>query len=255
MRLVDTHAHLVDKAFHQDREEMLQRAKEAGVAGIVCIGDTLASSQESLALAQEQEGIWATAGVHPHHALQAGEDLEARLLELLSHPLVVAVGEVGLDYHYDFAPRDVQHQVFRRQIRIARKVGKPLVIHSREANEDVVRILQEEKAEDVGGVFHCFWGDEELARTVLAMGFYVGVGGPVTFKKSEALRATLKTVPLDRLLVETDSPYLAPVPFRGKRNEPAYVVESARQLAAVKGLTPEELADVTTENARRLFRL
>jgi len=253
--LIDTHAHLVSEAFAHDREEVLEKARQAGVAGIVCVGDTLASSKASLDFAQAHEGVWATAGVHPHHALEAGDNLEAELLELLAHPLVVAVGEVGLDYHYDFAPREVQHEVLRRQIRVARAVGKPLVIHNREADEDMIRILREEKAEEVGGVFHCFWGDEALARTVLDMGFYLGVGGPVTFKKSETLRATLKEVPLERLVVETDAPYLAPVPHRGKRNEPAYVVESAKQLAAVRGLELEELADVTSKNARRLFRL
>lgn len=255
MSLIDTHAHLVAEAFAGDREEVLQRARGAGVTGIICVGDTLDASQASLELALERDWIWATAGVHPHYAHQVGEDLETRLGELLAHPRVVAVGEVGLDYHYDFAPRELQHEVFRRQIRLARKVRKPLIIHNREADADVVRLLQEEKAHEVGGVFHCFWGDGELARTVLDMGFYIGVGGPVTFRKSEALRETLQGIPLDRLIVETDAPYLAPVPYRGKRNEPAYVVESAKALAALRGLDVQELGDLTTGNALRLFGL
>lgn len=255
MTLIDTHAHLAAEEFDADREEALARAREAGVAGIVCVGDRLDSSRASLELAQSRTGLWATAGVHPHYAREAGDDLERRLEELLAHPLVVAVGEVGLDYHYDFSPRDVQQDVFRRQIRLARAVGKPLVIHNRESDQDLVRILEEEKAGDVGGVLHCFWGDEALARAALEMGFYLGVGGPVTFKKSDALRQTLQGVPVERLIVETDAPYLAPVPYRGKRNEPSYVVETAKQLAALKGLDLEELARITTENARRLFRI
>ena len=213
------------------------------------------SSQDAIELAQGYAGIWATAGIHPHYAADAPPELEGDLERLIRQPRVVALGEVGLDYHYDFAPRDVQQEVFRRQIRLARRERKPLVIHNREAADDVVRILQEEDAHEVGGVFHCFWGDEALAAAVVEMGFYVGVGGPVTFKKSDDLRAVLKSVPLDRIIVETDSPYLAPVPYRGRRNEPAYVVETAKFLAELLGMGLEELGDVTTQNAHRLFGL
>lgn len=257
MRWVDTHAHVTAEAFDADREEVLHRAREAGVA-IVCVGDTLASSERAIELAEGAGDIWATAGIHPHYAHEAPQApgaLEAALEELLRRPRVVALGEVGLDYHYDFSPRDVQQDVLRRQVRLARKVQKPLIIHNRESTDDVVRILKEEQAWEVGGVFHCFWGDEELAATVVEMGFYVGVGGPVTFKKSDELRAVLKTVPRERLIVETDSPYLAPVPYRGRRNEPAFVVETAKRLAELLELSLDELADLTTQNARRLFRL
>lgn len=257
MRWIDTHAHVTAEVFDADRGEVLERAREAGVA-ILCVGDTLASSKQAIELAQGSTDLWATAGVHPHYAHEVSTEaaaLETTLEELLARPRVVALGEVGLDYHYDFSPRDVQQEIFRRQIRVARKVRKPLIIHNREASDDVVRILQEEGAGEVGGVFHCFWGDEALAATVVEMGFYVGVGGPVTFKKSDDLRAVLKGVPRDRLIVETDSPYLAPTPYRGRRNEPAYVVETAKRLAELLEMSLEEVADLTTRNARRLFQL
>lgn len=253
--LVDTHAHIASEPFKDDLDAVLGRAVEAGVGAVVCVGDTLDSSRDSIALAAREPSVWATAGVHPHHAHEAPEGWVSRLRELLAQPRVVAVGEVGLDFHYDFAPRDVQEEVFRRQIRIAVELGLPLVIHSREAGEEVLRILREEQGHRAGGVLHCFWGDRRTAMEALELGFYLGVGGPVTFKSSQELRDVLAGLPLDRLVVETDSPYLAPVPHRGKRNEPAFVVESARALAQLKGVSLEELADVTTENARRLFRL
>lgn len=253
--LVDTHAHIASPPFQGDLDEVLQRAADAGVGAVVCVGDQIESSRDAIALADREPSVWATAGVHPHYAHEAPKELERLLKELLAHPRVVAVGEVGLDYHYDFSPREVQQEVYRRQIRVAVECRLPLVIHSREAEEDVIRILREENAHRVGGVLHCFWGDRESAEKALDMGFYLGVGGPVTFKSAEALRQVLAGVPVERLLIETDSPYLAPVPYRGKRNEPAYVVESARALAQLKGLSFEELADLTTQNARRLFRL
>lgn len=253
--LVDTHAHIASEPFKDDLDAVLGRAVEAGVGAVVCVGDTLDSSRDAIALAAREPAVWATAGIHPHHAHEAPAGWESRLRELLAQPRVVAVGEVGLDFHYDFAPRDVQEEVFRRQIRIAVELGLPLVIHSREAGEEVLRILREEQGHRAGGVLHCFWGDRRTAMEALELGFYLGVGGPVTFKSSQELRDVLAGLPLDRLVVETDSPYLAPVPHRGKRNEPAFVVESARALAQLKGVSLEELADVTTENARRLFRL
>lgn len=255
MKLFDTHAHVAADAFDADREEVVQRARDAGVSQILCIGDTLEASQAAIRLAESDDGLWASAGIHPHYAGEAGADFESSLKELLSHPRAVAVGEVGLDYHYDFAPRDAQLEVFRRQVRLAIEVEMPLIIHNRKADEDIVKILQEEGAHRVGGVFHCFWGDEALADKVLDMGFYLGVGGPVTFKKSDELREVIKKAPRERLLVETDAPYLAPVPYRGRRNEPAYVVETAKCLAALLEMDLEELADVTTQNARRLFHL
>lgn len=253
--LVDTHAHIVAEAFDDDRDAVIRRAKEAGVGAIVCIGDSPSASQKAANLARATEGIWATAGIHPHQAVEAPDDVRASLLPFYRQDKVVAVGEVGLDYHYDFAPVDIQQRIFREQIRLACEVGLPLIIHNRESDDDVVRILKEEDARQVGGVFHCFWADAETAKAALEMGFYLGVGGPVTFKNTDDLRSILKEIPLDRLLVETDSPYLAPVPNRGKRNEPAFVVETARALAELKGVDEDEIAAVTYENAKRLFGL
>lgn len=251
---VDTHAHLTAPAFDEDRDAVIDRAAAAGVGRIICVGDSVESSVAAARLAAAREDVWATAGIHPHQAGEAPGDIEAALGPLLEQPKVVAVGEVGLDYHYDFSPPETQQSVFREQIRIARRRGLPLVIHNRESDDDVIRILRDEDAGEVGGVLHCFWGARETADAALDMGFYLGVGGPVTFKKSEDLRALLAELPVDRLIVETDSPYLAPVPYRGKRNEPAYVVESARALAQVLNVDEGELADITTRNAQTLFR-
>lgn len=253
--LVDTHAHLTHEAFADDLDDVLGRSHAAGVTRILCVGDQLISSEQSSAMADRYEGMWSTAGVHPHHAAEVGDDLEARLKALLRHPKVVAVGEVGLDYYYDFAPVAVQQDVFRRQIRVARELGLPLIIHSRESMDDVLAILKDEKAHEVGGVLHCFWGERHHAGQALELGFHLGVGGPVTFKKSDDLRALLKDIPLDRLLVETDAPYLAPTPHRGKRNEPAYTRLSAEHLAKVKEIGLDEVAAVTTRNALALFKI
>lgn len=253
--LFDTHCHLVSEAFDADRDEAIARAAAAGVESIICVADTLPAAEAAVALASSRKGIWATAGVHPHEAGKAPADLEARLRELLALPNVIALGEVGLDYHYDFSPRETQKEVFRRQIRLAVETGKPLIIHNRESDADVITLLADEGAERVGGVLHCFWGDRETALAALEMGFFLGVGGPVTFKNAGGLREILRDVPLERLLIETDAPYLAPVPYRGKRNEPAFAVESAKVLAELKGVSYERLADVTTENARRLFQI
>jgi len=251
---IDTHAHLTSKAFDEDRDAVIDRAKAAGVGRILCIGDSVEASAAATRLAQEREEVWASVGIHPHEAARAPEDIYEALAPLLDHPKVCALGEIGLDYHYDFSPAHVQHRVFREQIRIAKRVGLPLVVHNRESDDDVIRILREEDAGEVGGVLHCFWGSEQTAKAALDMGFYLGVGGPITFKNANELRALLSAMPLERLIVETDAPYLAPVPFRGKRNEPAYVVESGKALAGLLGLEVAELADVTTRNAHALFR-
>lgn len=253
--LVDTHAHLMADAFTEDRHEVIERARHAGVSAIVCVGDGVESSRAGIELAQEHEDIWATVGIHPHQAGGAPDDVAGVLKPLFAEDRVVAVGETGLDYHYDFAPVEKQQAVFRAHIRLACELGLPLVIHNRKADDDVLRILQEEGAERVGGVLHCFWSDAKAARTALDMGFYLGVGGPVTFRREDALRAVLADVPVERLLLETDSPYLAPVPYRGKRNEPAFVVESAKALAQVKGMSVEDIASVTARNASRVFGL
>ncbi len=253
--LVDTHAHLVSEAFAGDCDETIDRAKGAGVSAVVCVADGVESSESSIALAARREEVWATVGIHPHQAGSAPDDVTTALSRLCTEPRVVALGEMGLDYHYDFAPVADQERVFREQLRLAGELNLPVVIHNREADHDVIRILRDERAERFGGVLHCFWSDWKTAEAALELGFYLGVGGPVTFKRSQDLRKILERVPLDRLVVETDSPYLAPVPNRGKRNEPAYVAESARALAEVKGVAFEELAAITTANATKLFNL
>ncbi len=253
--LVDTHAHLDMKEYDGDRDAVVLRAREAGVSRIVSISTDAASAHETVGLAEKFEGVFASVGVHPHDAgkIRPG-DLED-LLGLAAHPKVVAWGEIGLDYHYDHSPRDVQREVFRRQVALARKAGLPLIIHTREADADTLTVLGEEGARELGGVFHCFSGDAALARAALDMGFHVSFSGIVTFKKADALRDAARLIPSDRLLVETDAPYLAPVPHRGKRNEPARVALVAACLAEVRGASVEEVARATTENAVRLFRL
>lgn len=258
---IDTHAHLVSERFKDDADDAVARAKEAGVEQIVCVADSLPSAHGCVLLARRHEGVWATAGIHPHNAAQATEDHFAQLRRILTDDAraaggpVVAVGEAGLDFHYDFSPRDVQEEVFRRQIRLAHEFELPIIMHSRAAEQRVLEVLEDEGIPAAGGVLHCFWGSAAVAERALAMGLYLGVGGPVTFKNAGDLRSVLRDVPLDRLLVETDAPYLAPVPYRGKRNEPAYVVHAGRALAELLGVAEEELAAATTRNATRLFDL
>lgn len=254
--LVDTHAHIASDAFADDVEAVLERAAAAGVHTVVCVADDVHAAKRGLELAERFGGrVVATAGIHPHQAGAATAEDLAELASIVDGGAVVAVGEMGLDYHYDFAPVDVQQEVFRHQLRLAKRVGLPVILHSRKAEHDVLRILEEEGADEIGGVMHCFWGDAEAARRTLDLGFYIGVGGPVTFKNTGDLREILAEVPLERMIIETDSPYLAPVPYRGKRNEPAYVAETAASLAALLGVPVATVAEQTTANARRLFQL
>ena len=254
--LIDSHAHLDDLRYDTDRDNVLQRAEAAGIEAIVTIGCDLATSQAAVALAQAHPQIFATIGVHPHEAKEIGEGWYESLRSLARHPKVVAYGEIGLDYHYDHSPREIQRQRFREQIHLARELALPLVIHTREAQEDTMMILREEGAGDVGGVFHCFSGDAWIAKDALDLGFYLSFSGVLTFKNATMLRDIAKTVPLDRLMVETDCPYLAPVPYRGKRNEPAYVQYVAETLAEIRGNGSfESIARATVENTKRVFRI
>ena len=254
--LIDSHTHLDDLRYDTDRDNVLQRAQTAGIEAIVTIGCDLATSQAAVALAHAHPNIFATIGVHPHEAKEIGEGWYESFRSLAQHPKVVAYGEIGLDYHYDHSPREIQRQRFREQIHLARELALPLVIHTREAQEDTVMILREEGAVDVGGVFHCFSGDMWLAKDALDLGFYLSFSGVLTFKNATMLRDIAKTVPLDRLMVETDCPYLAPVPYRGKRNEPAYVQYVAETLAEIRGNgSVESVARATVENTKRVFRI
>ena len=254
--LIDSHTHLDDLRYDTDRDNVLQRAQTAGIEAIVTIGCDLATSQAAVALAHAHPNIFATIGVHPHEAKEIGEGWYESFRSLAQHPKVVAYGEIGLDYHYDHSPREIQRQRFREQIHLARELALPLVIHTREAQEDTMMILREESAVDVGGVFHCFSGDMWLAKDALDLGFYLSFSGVLTFKNATMLRDIAKTVPLDRLMVETDCPYLAPVPYRGKRNEPAYVQYVAETLAEIRGNgSVESVARATVENTKRVFRI
>jgi TatD DNase family protein len=255
---VDSHAHIDGEEFDADRGEVVARARSAGVRAILNVGtgDPHGGNFErAVASAEEYEGVYAAAGIHPHDASLYDEATERRLIDALGvSERVVALGEIGLDYHYDNSPRDVQREVFARQLRLALKASLPVIIHSREADEETVEILRAEYAGATrGGVMHCFGGGRKMAEDVLALGFHISFAGNVTFKKADALREVAREVPPERLLVETDCPYLSPVPFRGRRNEPAHVVETARFLAELRGVEAEELGRVTSENFARLF--
>jgi TatD DNase family protein len=252
VKLVDSHCHLDDKQFSEDREAVIARALEAGVERMMAIGtgDGPADLETAVRLAELYPFFFATVGVHPHDASKAEPDTFDRLRDVVRHPKVLAVGEIGLDYHYDFSPREIQRDVFIRQLELACEAGKPIVIHTREAWSDTTAILCEHYYG--GGIFHCFTGGPAEAREALDLGFHLSFGGVLTFPKAEALREVARMVPLDRILVETDAPYLAPVPHRGKRNEPAFLVETVRKLAALRETPLEDLAAATTRNFERL---
>ncbi|HXM45493.1 MAG TPA: TatD family hydrolase [Bryobacteraceae bacterium] len=257
MRLTDSHCHLDDKQFDPDRNDVIARALAAGVERMMAIGtgDGPPDLEAALRLARQHSFIYATIGVHPHDAAKATPETFAALETLAAETKVLAIGEIGLDYHYDFSPRDVQREVFIRQLELAGRAGKPIVIHTREAWDDTLQVLRDGSAWrcPTGGIIHCFSGGPAEARQALDLGFYLSFGGVLTFPKSEALREAARLAPEDRLLIETDAPYLAPVPKRGKRNEPAFILETARGLAEVRGTTPERIAEVTTENFERLM--
>jgi len=251
--LTDTHVHLNLKAYRKDRTEAIARAKAAGVGFMINVGFDLTTSRESIELAEEHEFIRASVGLHPHGASDMDDDTLARLSELAAHPSVVAVGETGLDYYRDLSPRDEQKRAFRRQIQLARKIGRPLIIHNRDALDDVLDIIEDEGARDVGGVMHCFPGDVAYAEKVVELGFHVGIGGPVTYSTRGRLARVAEAVPLNHLLLETDAPWLTPEPHRGGRNEPSFVALVAARVAEIRGMTIEDLTRATTGNSTRLF--
>jgi TatD DNase family protein len=252
VRIVDSHCHLDDSKFDEDREQVIERAHAAGVERMMAIGTGNGPPDLEVAVrqAERHDFIYATIGVHPHDAAKAVPETFDRLRELAKHPKVLAVGEIGLDYHYDFSPRDVQRSVFEQQLDLAAEARKPIVIHTREAWDDTLAVLKSRW--QGGGIMHCFTGDEQQARQALDLGFHLSFGGVLTFPKAEPTRQSARMAPPDRLLVETDCPYLAPVPHRGKRNEPAFVVETAKRLAEVRGMSVEEIAAITTANWERL---
>jgi len=257
--LIDTHTHLDDARYDADRDEMIARARDAGVETMITIGCDLATSRAAVELTERFSFVYATVGVHPHEVKEIGDGWYDDLRRLARHPKIVAYGEIGLDYHYNYSPPRLQRDRFREQIELAKELRLPIVIHTREAQEDTIRILKEEHATALGGVFHCFSGDAWMTKEALDLGFYLSFSGVVTFQNAQALREIVKTVPHDRILVETDCPYLTPVPHRGKRNEPAYVRFVAEQIVDLLGLSGpdriEQVARLTTDNARRLFNL
>jgi len=251
--LFDTHVHVNAEQFNEDLENVIERAKEAGVDNMVVVGFDRPTIIRAMELIETYDFMYAAVGWHPVDAIDMTEDDLQWIEELSNHPKVVAIGEMGLDYHWDKSPKDVQMEVFRKQIRLAKKVGLPIIIHNREATADIVNILKEEEASRVGGIMHCFSGSAETALECINMNFYISLGGPVTFKNAKKPKEVAAAVPLDRLLIETDCPYLAPHPYRGKRNEPSYVKLVAEQIAEIKQLTFEEVSQATTENAKKLF--
>ena len=252
MRLADSHCHLDDKQFDGDRADVIARARAAGGEAMRAVGTGSGPPdlEAGLRLAEENPFMVASAGVHPHDAAKAVEGTFERLAGLLRHPKIVALGEVGLDYHYDFSPREVQRAVFRRQLEVAATCGKPVIVHTREAWDDTLAILREAWRGE--GIMHCFTGDEREAREALDLGFHLAFGGVLTFPKADNVRQAARVTPEDRLLVETDCPYLAPAPHRGKRNEPAFLAATVARLAEVRGDTVEAVAEATTHNFTRL---
>ncbi len=258
MQIIDSHAHLEFEQFNEDRAAVLERARAAGVEMLLAIGSGTGPHRLNAAIpfAEEHDWIYATVGIHPHEAKLATEEHFAKLDELAHHPRVIAWGEIGLDYFYDHSPRDVQKQVFERQLAQARAAKLPIVIHCRDAWSDCLEILERDwRSSGLGGIFHCFTGTLEDARRGLEMGFVVSFAGNLTYPKMQHLRDVARDLPLDRILTETDSPFLPPQGHRGKRNEPAFVVEVAQALANVRDLAPDEVAATTANNFRRFFRL
>ena len=252
--LIDTHTHLDFEHYNGDREDVILRAKEADVKALLTIGTDLETSKKSIAIAESDFNIFAAVGIHPHDAVEADDEVLLELENMLDHPKVVAIGEVGLDFYRNISPPDVQKKVLKTFLTWSLEKNYPLIIHTREANEDIINVVRDKSRTGWSGVFHCFSGDEKMAEKVLEMGFYISFTGNITFKNSRS-RDVMKTVPLEKLLLETDSPFLAPVPHRGKRNEPAFVNQVAQEIAKVKGISSDEVARITSENAIDLFGL
>lgn len=249
---IDTHAHLEMEAFDGDREAVLARAAEAGLTAIVTVGTTLPDCEKAVALTRLYKPVYAAVGIHPHEVKDIDAATYDALRVLAQQEKVVAIGEIGLDFFYDLSPREVQLRCFQEQLNLAEEMDLPVILHDREAHPEILEILRSRKG-SLRGVLHCFSGNWAMACECLDLGFHLSVAGPVTYRKADQLRAVAREVPLGRLLIETDAPYLAPQPYRGKRNEPAYVMETARYLAGIRGIPVDELEQQTTANARRLF--
>ena len=263
-QVIDTHAHLDFDAFNSDRDEVISRSQDAGLLAIINPGITLAGSQVAVKLAEQYPMVYAAVGVHPHEARSLTEVTIEELYTLAQHPGVVAIGEIGLDFYRDYAPRDIQREAFHAQLGLAQQVDKPVIVHDREAHGEVLAALRQRYNGPSGagagndnpyGVLHCFSGDLEMAQEAIQLGFFIGVDGPVTFHRASGLHGVVRQLPLDRLLIETDCPYLTPEPYRGRRNEPAYVSFVTKAIAELRSLAFEEVARATTANAHRVFEL
>lgn len=252
MQLIDTHAHLNDEEYQNDLPEIIERAQEASVSKIIVCGYDIISSRKAIQLATKYEPVYAAVGIHPHDAGNVDETAINLIAEMARNPKVVAIGEIGLDYHYSFFPRKTQAEIFEVQINLAAQLNLPIIIHSRESNHDAINILSN-ATKLVGGVFHCYSGDEEMLQGILGLGMYIGIDGPITFKNSNTLIRVLHCCPINRLLLETDCPYLTPHPLRGRRNEPSYLPYIAEKVASILGVSTQYIASVTTQNARALF--
>ncbi len=252
---IDTHVHLNADQYEEDVEEVIERALEAGVSKMVVVGFDHKTITKAMDLTERYPFIYAVVGWHPVDAIHCTEEDLAWIESLAAHPKVVGIGETGLDYYWDTSPKEVQQEVFRKQIRLAKKVNLPIIIHNRDATADVVRILEEENANEVGGIMHCFSSSVEIASQCIDMNFLISLGGPITFKNAKQPKNVAKEIPLEKLLIETDAPYLTPHPYRGKRNEPSYVPLVAEEIARIKELPVEEVASATTKNALKLFNI
>jgi len=251
--LFDTHAHFNDHRFKDDRDQVITKAYESGVAYIMNVSYNLSSLEHSVSLARRYDYIYAAVGIHPHYAKEMDDQVLQKIRSLTTNQKVLAIGEIGLDYYRDLSPREVQQTWFIKQIELAKEVKLPIVVHIREANEDALQVLKAEHAQEVGGIIHSFSGDLRMAREVMDRNFYISVGGPVTYRNAKNLVEVVKFVPEDRLLIETDCPYLTPEPFRGARNDSSLVRLVAEKIAQIKGRSFEEIAQITTANAKKLF--
>lgn len=251
--LIDTHTHLNDEKFDEDRTEVINRAKESGVEYIINIGYNKETILSTMELIEKYDFIFGAIGWHPNDAHEM-KDEDLQWIEALSkHPKILAIGEIGLDYYWDFAPKDVQQRVFREQIRMAKRLKLPIIIHDRDAHQDILAILKEEGVEEIGGIMHSFSGSLEMANECMKLGFYISFSGPITFRNAKKPKEIAVNIPLDRILVETDSPYLTPEPYRGKRNESAYVKHVAEKIAELRGIELEEVEKLTSQNARKIL--
>ena len=254
-KFIDSHAHLDDERFDEDRDEVIAFLYENDVQIVLNPGSDLNSSKKALALAEKFPFIYAAVGFHPHDSKYMKEEYLDIFKEMAGNKKVIAIGEIGLDYYYDNSDRDVQRKWFREQIRLAKELDLPYIVHNRDAHEDVLRIMKEEHYDGARGILHCYSGSAELSREFIKLGFYISLGGPVTFKNARVPKLVAKEVPFDKLLIETDSPYLTPEPYRGKRNEPKYVKYVAEEIAKIRNVSLDEVAEKTGENFKRLFNL